>query len=265
MKKIDFGLVVNDLTEAAGLHRVWTRLAWRDARDQYRRTMIGPWWTTISSSVIIVILGVLYGRLLNQDMGGHLLYVSIGYVLWIYFSGLLINGSSIFLSNARYINQIPLVLTVYIFKYAAVELIKFVHTLPIVVVFIFMYAEDVTPQSIALSLLGFGAITLLGISFGMMLSVLCARYRDVVQLVVTGMRPFFFVTPIIWNANAFPGRAIYIDFNPFYHVIECVRAPIIDGRIPVTSLLVVMSMFLVVTVIAFGMYGKYKHRIPYWI
>ena len=62
--------------------RLWCRLGWQDVRHRYRRSMLGPWWITVGTGVMIVLLGALYGGLFRQRTVDHLPYVAAGLVVW---------------------------------------------------------------------------------------------------------------------------------------------------------------------------------------
>ena len=67
----------------------------------------------------------------------------------------------------------------------------------------------------------------------LVLSVFCARYRDMPQIVASVLQVFFYLTPIMWMPSMLPERAslFLLDLNPFYHLLEIVRAPLL-GQAP---------------------------------
>ena len=48
--------------------RIWGTLGWHDIRQRYRRLVIGPFWFTLSTAIMVVVLGALYSTLLLQEI-----------------------------------------------------------------------------------------------------------------------------------------------------------------------------------------------------
>lgn len=46
---------------------IWSRLGWRDTKRRYRRTVFGPFWTTVSLAIFVVTLGLIWGNLWGKE------------------------------------------------------------------------------------------------------------------------------------------------------------------------------------------------------
>jgi ABC-2 type transport system permease protein len=97
------------------------------------------------------------------------------------------------------------------------------------------------------------------------LGLLSARFRDVPQIVTNAMQVAFFLTPIIWLPELLPGRALVLTFNPFFHAVELVRAPLLGTAPPLRSWLAMLAATLAGSAVALAMYVRYRRRIAYWI
>ena len=64
-------LAIIDLVDGLRSVRIWPMLGWQDVRQRYRRSVLGPFWLTISTGVMIGAMGPLYGKLFNQDISGY--------------------------------------------------------------------------------------------------------------------------------------------------------------------------------------------------
>src|SRR6185312_11130367 len=69
---------------AAGLrqHRLWGHLGLQDIKQGYRRSVIGPFWITISLGVQALGMGLLYAALMNQPIAFFLPYLAVGLIIW---------------------------------------------------------------------------------------------------------------------------------------------------------------------------------------
>jgi ABC-2 type transport system permease protein/lipopolysaccharide transport system permease protein len=85
----------------------------------------------------------------------------------------------------------------------------------------------------------------------MIISVLCIKNRDLTQLISSIMGVLTFVTPIIFMIELFPGRAALISFNPFFHLLEIIRDPLLgnqpDFQNYSVSLSILLFLFLIIT------------------
>ncbi len=123
-----------DIVEAEILNgfrawRVWTILGWDDIRQRYRRSILGPFWITLSMGVFILLLGVIYGRLFHMDLPTYLPYLSLGFIVWGFMSAVANDSCVAFHESGRIIKQIKLPFAIYIFRAVYRNFIVFLHTI----------------------------------------------------------------------------------------------------------------------------------------
>ena len=257
-------LAIRDLIDGARLWYVWGALGWQDIRQRYRRSKIGAFWLTISMAVMIGALGGLYSGLFNADIAHYLPHVAVGFVIWGFVASVINEGCNAFIDGQGSIKQVRLPLSVYVYRVVWRNLIIFGHNCVIVAVVI--VAFEIEPGWTAL--LAIPALLLLclnGIWAGLLLGLLSARFRDVPQIITNAMQVIFFLTPIIWQPEFLPSRARVLTFNPFYHAIELLRAPLFGEVPPLRSWLAMLAVTVVGSAIALAMYARCRWRVPYWV
>jgi lipopolysaccharide transport system permease protein len=75
---------------------------------------------------------------------------------------------------------------------------------------------------------------------------------------------FFYLTPIIWMPDLMLGVRL-LEFNPFYHMISLVRAPLM-GDIPSPQTWIFCGIAAVVGwVIALLVYARSRDRVVFWL
>ena len=79
------------------------------------------------------------------------------------------------------------------------------------------------------------------------------------------MRISFFVTPILWMPEMLPNRAVFVDFNPFFHYLELVRAPLLGNVPQATSWFTVAGITVFGWLITLELFRRYRGRIAYWL
>jgi ABC-2 type transport system permease protein/lipopolysaccharide transport system permease protein len=253
-----------DLAEGASRYPLWSTLALLDIRQRYRRSAIGPFWITISMGAMIAGLGFLYAGLFQQRTDSYLPYLAAGLVVWGLISALVVDSCATFIGSEGSIKQIKAPLSVYVYRVVWRNLIVFAHYVWIYVILVLAYSVPVGMVTF-FALPGMLILVLNGVWVAMLLGLLCARFRDVPQLVANLVQVVFFVTPIMWSAEQLSDRAVFADINPFYHLIAIVRAPLLGQAPTATNWLVSLGVTVAGSVIAFALFARYRWRIAYWV
>ena len=98
------------------------------------------------------------------------------------------------------------------------------------------------------------------------LGAICARFRDAPPIVSNLVQIAFFVTPILYRPHLLDAHLTPIaDWNPFYHLVEIVRAPLLGQPTPEITYLAVIVMTAISWLVALLFYGRFRSRIPYWM
>jgi lipopolysaccharide transport system permease protein len=96
-------------------------------------------------------------------------------------------------------------------------------------------------------------------------AILCTRYRDLPQIIANLLQIAFYVTPIVWAPSFLPGGGWLLDINPFYHLIELVRAPLLGSWPPAQSWVVSGGLALSGSGLTLVFFDRYRRRIAYWL
>jgi lipopolysaccharide transport system permease protein len=244
--------------------QVWGTLGWHDIRQRYRRSVLGPFWFTLSTAIMVVVLGALYSTLLHQEITNYLPYLAVGLVVWQYLASTVNEGCTAFVGSAYLIKQIRLPLTIHVCRIVWRNFVIFMHSLPLVVI---MFAVFGRWPGMEILLLPFGLLLLLlnGVWVGVVLGVLCARFRDIPPIVTNLVQVGFFFTPVMWTPEVLKERAWVADYNPLYHLIEIVRAPIVGRPILLESWIWSVAFLLVGFGFAQYLMRRFRNRVPYWV
>ena len=254
---------VADLIEGLKLWELWSTLGWHDIRQRYRRSIVGPFWLTLSMGIMVAGLAYLYGGLFGQNEG-YLPYVATGMIVFSLISSIAVEGSGVFIGSASLILQLRAPLSIYIYQMLWRNLLIFVHNISIYVV-VLLFAKVDIGWNIFLSLIGLILILLNGVWVGLMLGGLSARFRDVPPIVGSIMQVAFFLTPIFWTPGALPNRELFVHLNPFYYLVEVVRMPLLGQTPALWIWLVVIGMNCIGALAAIAFYARYRGRIAYWV
>jgi ABC-type polysaccharide/polyol phosphate export permease len=241
-------------------------LGWQEVATRYRRSRVGPFWLTINKAVLIAALSFVFGTLFRLPMDYFIPYLAIGLVLWGFIASTLGEGCTALSSNSGTILHVRMPLTTYIGIVIYRNILILLHNALIIPVVLLIFWRPVSFEV----LLVVPGLLLLALNLAWMiliLSVVCARYRDVTEIVNNALQVVFYLTPIIWTIDLLEGRvgALWLQLNPLLHLIEVVRAPLL-GEVPsVLNWSVVGILALVGWAIALPFFGRFQHRVPYWL
>jgi len=255
-----------DIYSALHKFHLIATLGWQDVATRYRRSRIGAFWLTISMAIMIAVLGFVFGTLFNQPMSDFLPYLAVGLIIWGFIATVINEGCTGFVSAEGIILQVRMPLFIHIMRILWRNIIIMGHNLLILPILFLLLMKPVSLE--ALLVIPGVVILILNVAWMMLiLAVVCARYRDMTQMIQNLMQVLFYLTPIIWSAALLPERAgtAMLDFNPFYHLISIVRAPLLGDAPTLTNWIYSSLMMLIGWVVALPFFGHYRKRVPYWL
>ena len=254
-----------DLGRALKAWRIWVLLGTNDIRQRYRRSKLGQFWITATIAATVVGLGVVYSAIFKQSIEEYLPYVAAGFVVWFLITGMITEGCTAFLDSEGYAKQLTVPLSVYVLRTWFRVLITFAHN-AIIVPFVWLIFLVPVGWACWLVIPGVCLIALNGLWIMLLLGTLCARFRDLPQIISSFVQVVFFLTPVMFRSDQLPtiGRAA-MDLNPFAALLAVAREPLV-GHVPsALDYLIVIGILLFGWAIALPVYGRYRTRIIYWL
>lgn len=241
-------------------------LAWFDIRLRYQRTLLGPMWITLSTAVFVVSLGILYSQIFKATIDSYLPYLAAGFMVWNLMSLTLIEAPGIFVSMGGVINSIKVPFASHIVRQIARNVIIFLHTL-IVILAVEVYVGLKPGPALLLTIPGLAILILNLYWMSLAAGILGARYRDIGHVLTSILQLMFFLTPIIWQRNALNmgESSIWVEGNPFYHLVNIVRAPMLSQYPSATNYAVCISLAIAGWIMTYFLFLKYRRRIAYWV
>jgi len=260
-----YGVAIADVVQGVLSWRMWARLGWQENKRRYRRTVLGPFWTTFSLGVFIGALGIVWSQLWKLDLKTYLPFMACGMVVWAFVGSVITEGCMMFVAAGDLIRSLKINYTALACAVVWRNIIVLAHNIGIFVL-VAVYGGVSLSWKMMLAVVGLLLVAINGIWICLFLGLLCTRFRDIQQVITTVLQVAMFVTPIFWSADQLGGRAkAVVDFNLLYHLVDVVRAPLL-GRAPSNwtyfSVLAAALLGWSLTLVAFS---RFRRRIPYWI
>ena len=182
----------------------------RDFVALYKQTILGPIWFFIQPIITTITFTIIFGNLaqISTDAVPPILFYLAGITLWNYFSETLTKTSETFTANANIFGKVyfprmivPLSVVVSNLLKLGVQLLLFLG-----VWLYFVVKSDQVQPTWAISLLPLLILLMgfLGLGFGIIISSLTTKYRDLKFLVVFGVQLLMYATPIVYPLSIVP-------------------------------------------------------------
>jgi lipopolysaccharide transport system permease protein len=253
-----------DLAESARLWRLCWTLAWLDIKLRYRGSMLGPFWLTISTAAMVGSLGVVYAFLFRMDLHEYLPFLALSLVLWGYLSSLVTEGCMSFTLVEGMIRSVRMPYSLYAVRVVVRNMVVLAHNVLVIVV---VYALlRVWPGADALLALPGLVVWLVdSLAICMLFGALCARFRDIPPIVGSIIQMAFFISAVIWKPEQLGSHEWLLIFNPFFSLLEVVRAPLL-GEIPSVAVWASALIYsAALCAVSWLLFARVRGRIAFWI
>ncbi len=239
-------------------------LAVQDIKLRYRGSILGPFWITVSTVVMVVAMGVLYARLFHSEVAVYLPFLTIGLVLWQFISTVVTEGCTTFLAEHGIIQQVRLPFSLHAYRVVYRNLLVLGHNFAIVPLVLVTFRTPVDWHVITV----LPAIFLLavnGVWLSMLFGMVSARFRDVPPIVASFLQVVFFLTPIFWSPDLLGYWKPLAELNPFFAAIDIVRAPLLGSPPEPYSWPVMLGVTVLCGGAAFAFFARFRGRIAFWV
>lgn len=254
-----------DCREAAGLWRLAVSLGWLDVKLRYRGSVLGPFWLTLSSLLMLGSMGIIYAHLFHIVLKDYLPFLALSLSLWQTGLAALIQEScTSFIDAERSMRSIRLPYLLQGLRMLVRVAIVFLHNIVVPLgVFVFY---GIWPGLVALlALPGILLWAFNGLAACLFFGTLCARFRDLPPIVGSLVQIAYFMTPIIWRPEQLGQKAHWLLLNPFFSLMEIVRAPLL-GVVPSGAcVLVALGVSVVFWGMAWITFARSRARLAFWL
>jgi lipopolysaccharide transport system permease protein len=256
------------MADVLGGIRLWRlawALGWLDIRLRYRGSMLGPFWLTISTGVMVAALGGLYSTLFKLDLREYLPFLALSQVLWGFLAAVVSESCSVFTEAEGVIRSQRMPFFVFSLRALIRNVIALGHNIVVIVV-VFVIFGMVPDLSGLMALPGLVLWGIDALALTLILGAFCARFRDIQPIVNSIMQIAFFVTPVIWKPSQLgPNSIANLAFNPFYDLLEIVRGPILGTGVTATTWIGALFYSMVVCAISWAFFVRARGRVTFWV
>ena len=203
----------------------------RDIVTQYKQTILGPTWYFIQPALTTIMYMVVFGGIAGISTDGlpQPLFYLAGIVLWQYFSECLNKTSATFTQNQHIFGKVYFPRLISPLSNVLSNLVRMsIQFLLFLIVYVYYVAVgvDVMPNAYAL-LLPLLIVMLAGLSlgFGIIISSMTTKYRDLTILFTFIVQLWMYATPVIYPLSTISHEKIrmLMGINPLTSIFEAFK------------------------------------------
>jgi ABC-type polysaccharide/polyol phosphate export permease len=255
-----------DLTSGLSKTGLWGRMGWLDVKRKYRRTMLGPFWTSITLGVYVLSVGLLGAGLWHQNIREYLPFLVSGMVVWMLVSTIISDSCLVLITGQILFRNVRFEFSIFAYALVWRNFIIFLHNLIVYVLVAVPLKPELLGWPVLLAIPGTLLVLVNGVWLAVLVGMLCLRFRDVPPLVTTALQISMLITPLFWPPDSLSGsgRIIFVGLNPIYHLIEVVRAPLLGSVPAMTSYAAVVLTATGGWLLTYYAFRRFRSRIAYW-
>lgn len=233
-------------------------LVWRDFVATYKQTVLGPLWYFLNPLFSTIIFTIIFSNVAKLSTDGlpPFLFYMAGNTIWTYFSVCLTGTANTFIANAGLFGKvyfprlaIPLSTVISNLLSFALRLMMFL----IFLLYFYLTGANIHPNAWAF-FLPFLLIIMagLGLGFGIIISSLTTKYRDLQQFLGFGVQLMMYATPVIYPLSTVPDKWKWLLLaNPVTPVVEIFRLGFL-GVSSASPISILYSFFFMIVTLAIG-------------
>jgi lipopolysaccharide transport system permease protein len=246
----------------------WLHLVMSDLRARWRRSFFGIFWSMLQPLGLTILISIVFSRIFNSSIAEYAPYILSGVIVWEYIVFNVSGGALAFVQADAYIKQTRHPLAIYTLR----NVLSGMIILSLASVSLVSWVLVVMPNNFGWSWLA--ALTIFPLC-GMILwpwatvmAYFSARFRDLPHALGLILQAIWFISPVYFEPSIFRNGNLHVllDYNPIYHLLQIVRAPLLQGEWPtLTNYLWCVGAALVLAAIAIFAGRNAEKRVIFYL
>ncbi len=239
-----------------------------DLRYRWRRSFFGMFWSIVQPLGLTLLLALVFGKIFKTPIAEYAPYILSGMLVWEFITGTAVSGALAFVQADAYIKQCNHPLAIYTLRSTLSNL----FVLVLASTGLIGWTLVAMPQNFGWTWLA--ALTIYPISamnvwpMATILAYTGARFRDVPHALGLAFQALWFISPIYFEAKVFRSADLHmlVDYNPIFHLLEIVRAPLLHGTWPsIENYAYCFGVICVLTLLTWAVGRKAEARVIFYL
>ena len=230
----------------------------RDFVTFYKQTILGPIWYVIQPLINTIVFTIIFGKLAKISTDGipPFIFYMAGTVVWSYFATCISLTSNTFNTNADIFGKVYFPRIAVPIANVIISLLQFLIQFIIFIIFLFYFKGQgslINPNiNVFLLPLIILQMAILGLGFGILISSLTTKYKDLVFVMSFFVQLWMYATPIVYPLSIIPEKyRLLAAINPMTSVVETFRGAFL-GVSTITANHIIVSVAVTICIFLIG-------------
>lgn len=262
----DIHKAFTDLGRGLALAPMWIHLTFQEMLGEFRRFFFGVFWIPLGMTIFVLALGYVYAYIRQYNYSDFVPYLAAGMLAWQFMHSSTMSGMNLFTRSSAHILNVNLPYSYFSFKLVFRQIVELVMVFFVFLAVAIYFGLPFTPTML-LAVPGILLYIVTAVFVILIMSVLTIRFRDLETPVSYAFRVLFLVTPILWLLEDRAGsrRAAFVQYNPFFHYLEIVRAPLLNQTPEALNWYVSAGCSCGLILVGHIVFIRARAKIPYWL
>lgn len=229
----------------------------KEIRGKYKGSFLGVLWSFVNPLLMTLVYAIVFPFLLRSTTPHYVTYLVIGILPWNWFTTIVAQGTTTFLSNAGIIKKVYFPREILPISVVTSGLVNFLISLLIIALFLICSRIGFSWYIVFLPL-----IILIQYIFSLAVvfftSAIDVYVRDSEYIINFLIQMVFYATPILYTLDMFPAKfQTLLKINPMVTIINSYRDVLFYQSLPhIKSLFIILAVCLLLLCITYKLFKK---------
>jgi lipopolysaccharide transport system permease protein len=239
------------------------RLAIRNLKVRYQRSLLGFAWALLNPLATILVLVGVFSMIIRIEVQHYWAFLISGYFAWVFVMHTLGSSTAILAEHASILKSVALPPEVLVFSTAGSRVAELVAEVLLAVVVLCVFHHHGVPASLVMLPLLIALLFLMTLGLALPLAGLAVYFRDVQHALPAALTMLVYLSPVFYPSSLVPQRlrTVYL-LNPLAGVLSLYHRVLYEGRFPDPLQLLGVTVVSVITfVLGHALFRRYSARI----
>jgi ABC-2 type transport system permease protein len=242
--------MAHELIELLRYRDLVAQLVARNIKVRYKRSALGVVWSMLSPLLTTIVLSVVFLTVFQAAAPNYPVYLLSGLLIWNFFVQTTSTMAAEMIGGADLWKRIYTPRTVYAVATTVTGLVHLAMALVPLFALALVLGMPLSLAPLATAAIAVLCVALFALGVGLMLSVVSARFPDVVDLYQVIVGAWLYLTPVIYPRQIVPERFQWMmALNPMTWFVEAFRLPVYQNTVPPPRLLVMSFTLALITAV----------------
>ncbi|MDR3432623.1 MAG: ABC transporter permease [Rouxiella aceris] len=233
----------------------------KELKVRYKSSFFGYLWSIANPLLFAMIYYFIFKMIMRVQIPNYTVFIITGLFPWQWFASSTSNSLFSFLANAQIIKKTVFPRSVIPMSNVLMESLHFLCTIPVIIVFLYIYNMSPDWNWIwGIPLIGLAQILLM-LGIALMLSTLNLFFRDLERFISLGIMLLFYCTPILYSGDMIPQEYKFlIDYNPLANMVLSWRDLFMNNVIDYDKIFELYGYGILSLIIGSAIFNKLKYN-----